>query len=191
MREQQTTRQRHKGLAMTSGLAVMTLCLALAGCAGGSSMHAPTPLPDRQTQAPYVAGLERAAQDIQDAIRVLAETQNAQTLMQIDPRNLDRVIWQSNYTPPGMEVKLSVDWVGPIKPVVDMVAEATGYDKRIIGKPPIPDYFVRISHQQTPAIDVLRDLGTQIGPVAELAVFPATKLIELRYFVDQAQNQKR
>ena len=174
---------------MLRSAALVVATTLLGGCAliGGR----PTPLPDQPIEDPYSKGLEQAANDISDSLRVLAETKNADTLTLMPPDKREQVVWQSNYTPPGMDARISLDWVGPVDPVLKMISEAADYDYRIIGKKPVVDHFIRLKHQSSPAIDILRDAGVQVGSVAEVVVFPSTRLIELRYHRDQAEAQVR
>lgn len=158
--------------------------ISLSGCASNKAPMVKD-LPPKHQSDPYEAGLVSAVGDISSALKVLAETKNAQTMMVMDPRRRDQVVWQSNFTPPGMDIPITLDWIGPVDPVVQLVADAAEYDYRIIGKRPVPDHFIRMRHEQATAVDVLRDAGVQVGSYAELVIFPSTRMIELRYFADQ------
>lgn len=89
-------------------------------------------------------------------------------------------------TPPnpesyGMEQVANIDWAGPVEPLVRKIGAATGYTVKVIGSPPSQSVLVTIAANNTALGDILRDVGFQCGKFANIVVFPATRVIELRY----------
>ncbi len=84
----------------------------------------------------------------------------------------------------GMAGKTSVDWSGPVEPLVREMAKVTGYHLRVLGKEPAIPLMVSVYNQNTMIADILRDVGFQCGRRATVAVYPDDRIIELRY----AQN---
>lgn len=81
----------------------------------------------------------------------------------------------------GMGRLASIDWTGPIEPIVRNIASVTGYQLRVIGKaPPIP-VLVSVSKKNTPLAVILRDAAYQCGDKVDIIVYPNSKVIELRY----------
>jgi defect-in-organelle-trafficking protein DotD len=75
----------------------------------------------------------------------------------------------------------SIDWNGPIEPLVRQIAKATQYRVKIVGAAPIPPVLVVIHQDQAPNADILRSAALQAGTRATITTNPTTKVIELRY----------
>ncbi len=92
----------------------------------------------------------------------------------------------SSSSPPiyGMTALTSIDWSGPVEPLVRQIARASNYRVRVLGRPPAIPVLVSIYDKNRMISDVLRDVGFQCGRRATLVVYPDERVIELRY----AQN---
>lgn len=85
-------------------------------------------------------------------------------------------------TASGLEnIIASVDWSGPIEPLLQRIAKLTQYQLEIIGKQPAVPILVTISSQNTPLGYIIRDANFQAGIKANIVVYPGIKTIELRY----------
>ena len=87
--------------------------------------------------------------------------------------------------PPSAPVELrrivSVDWTGPIEPIVQTLADRAGYQLQVNGgKPPVP-VVVSLTAREKSVIEVLRDLGLQAGQRADVVVDPDRRIVELNY----------
>lgn len=81
----------------------------------------------------------------------------------------------------GMTQMATIEWTGPVGPLVSKIAQATHYKLRVLGRaPPIP-IIVAISAKDTLIADILRDATFQCGTKASIVVYPASRVIELRY----------
>jgi defect in organelle trafficking protein DotD len=82
----------------------------------------------------------------------------------------------------GMTQMASLNWYGPVLPVLEQIAKATGYQVRVLGDaPPIP-VIISLSVDNQPMADILRNVAYQAHNKANISVYPAKKIIELRYF---------
>lgn len=81
----------------------------------------------------------------------------------------------------GLGCPASVDWVGPVEPLVRRIAEANRYCVRVLGKTPAIPVIVAINAKNISFSDILRNIGLQIHKKACLAVYPNSRVIELRY----------
>lgn len=81
----------------------------------------------------------------------------------------------------GMGQLGSIDWSGPVAPLVKKIAEATNYKFKILGSPPAVPILISIAAKDTPLADILRDVAFQCGSKANIVTYPASKIIELRY----------
>ncbi len=82
----------------------------------------------------------------------------------------------------GMTAQASIDWNGPVEPVLKKIASAAGYSLRVLGSaPPIP-VLVLVNAENQPLADILRNVMYQVNNKAAIAVYPKARVIELRYF---------
>jgi len=81
----------------------------------------------------------------------------------------------------GMGQLGSIDWSGPVAPLVKKIAEATNYKFKVLGSPPAIPILISIAAKDTPLADILRDIAFQCGSRANIVTYPASKTIELRY----------
>jgi defect-in-organelle-trafficking protein DotD len=86
-----------------------------------------------------------------------------------------------NATKIGLGKLASVDWTGPVEPLIKNIANVSNYKIRIIGKiPPLP-VLVSITKQNTALAVILRDAAFQCGSKVDIVIYPTSKVIELRY----------
>jgi len=76
---------------------------------------------------------------------------------------------------------ITVQWVGPVMPLAKALADKTGYQFMALGDVPPTDVIVSIDANNQQIIDVLRDIGLQMGQRADLKVDGNRKVIELQY----------
>jgi len=81
----------------------------------------------------------------------------------------------------GMSDLVSVDWSGPVAPLLLKVGSASNYKVRVLGKEPAIPIIVSIAVKNTPLAYVLRDADFQCGDRANIIVYPAIRTIEIRY----------
>jgi defect in organelle trafficking protein DotD len=75
----------------------------------------------------------------------------------------------------------TIDWSGPIGPLVTRIAQAAKYQVRVLGTRPAIPVIVTIDTRNTPLGNILRDAAYQAGTRAHVKVFPKRRIIELRY----------
>ena len=81
----------------------------------------------------------------------------------------------------GMGGLTSLDWSGPIEPLLKQIAIASNYRLRILGTEPAIPVLVTVYIKNAMLGDVLRDVGYQGGRRAAVVVYPDCRVIELRY----------
>lgn len=83
--------------------------------------------------------------------------------------------------PEELERAMTVNWVGPPDQISKMMADRAGYDFLTVGsRPPVP-LVVNIDARNERVIDILRDIGLQLGVRADIKVDSVRKIIELHY----------
>lgn len=118
--------------------------------------------------------LVKSALSVEDSLRTLAATQDVYSK---DAINTDILITPQG----GMGELASLDWAGPIEPLLEKIGDMTQYRVKVLGPiPPIP-LIVTISSRERMIADILKDAGLQAGKRANLVVYPSSRIIELRY----------
>ncbi len=81
----------------------------------------------------------------------------------------------------GMAGLTTIDWSGPIEPLLKQIAVASNYSLRVLGTQPAIPVLVTVYSRNVMLGDVLRDVGYQGGRRAQVVVYPDSHVIELRY----------
>lgn len=81
----------------------------------------------------------------------------------------------------GMGIPTSIDWSGPVEPLLRQMAKTAGYRVRTLGTAPAIPIIVTVYSKNELLGDALRNLGYQCGRRASVIVFPESRVIELRY----------
>jgi defect-in-organelle-trafficking protein DotD len=145
----------------------LTVCLILAGCASPPANH---------NLDPVTTSLAEASYSVSRSIVSLSETaQAAHPLPALEAPPSPASYGMANLT--------SIDWSGPVEPLVVQLAKAaaTPYRVRILGTRPAIPVIVTLYDKNRMVADVLRDVGYQCGRRATLVVYPDSRVIELRY----------
>lgn len=81
----------------------------------------------------------------------------------------------------GLNGLVSIDWTGPIAPLVKKLAVISGYHFRQLGNAPSIPIIISLHKQDVTLASVLRDTDFQAGSKADLRIMPRSRTIELRY----------
>ena len=132
-------------------------------------------LPSNNQEIDFVESkLINAAHSISHSLTELAsiESANAESSSLPAPLDAEEI---------GMAAKVSLEWVGPIEPLINRLASKTSYTVHYLGsQPPMPVIVSISAHNQSMA-SILRNAKYQAQKFADIAVYPTTKIIELRY----------
>lgn len=83
--------------------------------------------------------------------------------------------------PRELQRAVTLEWNGPAEPLVQELARKAGYNYNVVGdKPPLP-VLVNLKTTNKPLINVLRDIGLQMGARADLKVDGQTRAMEIHY----------
>lgn len=81
----------------------------------------------------------------------------------------------------GMGGKIDIDWTGPIGPLVTKLGALTNYRVKFLGSEPAIPILISVNAKGAIIADVLQNASLQTGKRAHILVFPASRLIEVRY----------
>jgi len=163
-----------KSITLFLGLLFTTLLLA--GCAA----EPPKPPPPKPRDIFKEQMLEAAGRASQSQ-RILAESSNAVTVDTLSPAKREQIAWQSGFVPPGMELEITLGWNGPVLPLMEVLSKQSGYKLHINGQRPVTDLIVSLDRKSRKIVQVIRDVGTQLGVAGRIEVIPDFKVIELHY----------
>ncbi len=122
---------------------------------------------------PISARLAEAADRVSNALETLAAVENARgpsigtAPISGAPRELRRAV--------------TVNWVGPVEPIMKMMAERANYGFEVYGNPPPNALVVSLDAENMPIIEVMRDLGLQLGNRADVKVSSDNRVVEIHY----------
>jgi len=117
--------------------------------------------------------LAEAAESVSQSLAELARIQVVATPAIRQPADVPATLELTN--------RASIDWSGPIGPLVERIAHVSSYKLRVLGNEPAIPVLVSMNAHNARLGDILRDASFQAGTKAEIRVFPAVKTIELRY----------
>lgn len=76
---------------------------------------------------------------------------------------------------------VSLRWVGPVEHVTQALAERASYSFLIVGaSPPVP-IVVDVDAENKPVVEILRDIGLQMGRRADIRVDAERSVVEIHY----------
>jgi defect in organelle trafficking protein DotD len=160
-------------------LSIMFLML-LTGC-GPTKKHlvlsyittdsAPVPAVDQNSQAQ----LAEAAVSVGKSLQQLASIELA-----LHPKSKLRPAMNPRAI--GMSEGTSINWTGPVEPVLQKIARAGRYKLRVLGYKPAIPIIVSVYEENKPLATILRDVTFQVIKQANITVYPASRVIELRYY---------
>ncbi len=76
---------------------------------------------------------------------------------------------------------MTITWVGPPEQILRKLADRASYNFLALGnRPPVP-LVVNVDVQNKPVIEILRDVGLQLGVRADVKVDSERQMIELHY----------
>lgn len=150
---------------------LITIIASLSGCA---SREEPVFAYQTQDVANAQIKLAEAAVSASSSLNQLAALEKA---------NMPRIKISSPPNPAsiGMAGLASVDWSGPIEPLIRRIAFASHYKLNVLGRPGAIPVIVQVIVQDVPIADILRDASYQAIHRANIVIYPRRRIIELRY----------
>jgi defect-in-organelle-trafficking protein DotD len=150
----------------------MVLALVLCGCTPGKIMYDEDPQlvasPDKASML-----LAQAADRASTALETLAAVEQTRTPA--------ATVTPIPNAPEELMRAMTINWVGPVEPVVKKLADHSGYRFTSLGAiSPVP-LVVTVNVENTPIIDILRSVGLQLGLRADLKVDAEAQIIEINY----------
>lgn len=83
--------------------------------------------------------------------------------------------------PDELERAITVEWIGPAEQLAQKLADRASYQFLAYGDPPPIPLLVNVNVENRPVIEVLRDIGLQLGARADVKVDAQKKMVEIHY----------
>ena len=122
--------------------------------------------------------LSRAAASSAEANRRIAGLEIAEAGSPAAPA---MVLPAGTVLPPELLQPVSVDWNGPLEPLLQAIAGRAGYGFRVSGTPPAGGVMVAVRAASQPLFEVVRTAGLLVTSQAAVVLNPSSRLIEVRY----------
>jgi defect-in-organelle-trafficking protein DotD len=156
-----------------SVFSILATCLLVTACSG--SLFQNTKREPQVVSSPDKVSLmlAEAADKASNALETLAAVEQEKSpAVAVQP---------IHNAPPELRRSVTLTWAGPAEQVARLLSDRASYTFLIIGNaPPVP-LVVNVDVQNQPVIEVLRDLGLQLGGRADIKVDGARKVVELHY----------
>ncbi len=95
-----------------------------------------------------------------------------------------------NNAPAELRRAITVNWIGPVETITKTLSDRAGYNFLVVGSaPPVP-VVVSIDAENLPVIDVLRDVGLQLGARGDIKVDSAQRVVEIHYPATTGANRQ-
>jgi defect-in-organelle-trafficking protein DotD len=147
------------------------IILTMTGCSGQMVPHT-KPKPQVGMSDPAMVDTAEAAVSVSRALNDLANVKNAQNEM---------IRSEQSAAPAILTRLITVDWSGPVEPVLRQVAQASQLHLKVLGHAPAIPVIVSIDREETSAYVVLQDIRAQVNDKATVVIFPTSGIIELHY----------
>lgn len=166
---------------------LLLLVVLLSGCSTDRARPTPSVMantvdPDKTFKDAVLA----MSEGVKKSLRAMAEIKNAQMKSSISQESMARLEWENNIIPPNLGTQVSMDWNGTPEQPLQMISDYTGYKFVSSDQKPNIKPVVMIHSNSRPAIDILRDIGNQLGKVAKVRILASSKTIKLIYTADNS-----
>lgn len=83
--------------------------------------------------------------------------------------------------PPELQRAITINWVGPVEPILKLLADRAGYGFQTVGRAPPVAAIVSVDAENKPVIEVMRSIGLQLGVRADVSVDGTRRMVEIHY----------
>ncbi len=125
------------------------------------------------TPDPVTLRLAEAADRAANSLDVLAAVEQERTSVTLPPLVAN--------APIALRRSITIDWIGPIEPIVKRLADRASYEFVTSGPMPEIPVIVNVNTRSTPIISILRDVGLQMNNRGTLKVDAENQVIEINY----------
>ena len=159
---------------LTNIIVLLTSLGFLAACSGTGGFK------DKQGDPQLVASPDKATLLLAQAADKASKS--LETLAAIEQtRTPSSSVAPIENVPDNLARAMTISWIGPIEPITRTLANHSDYKFVVLGdRPPVP-MVVNLEAENTRVVDLLRNLGLQLGNRADIRVDASRNVVELQY----------
>lgn len=113
----------------------------------------------------------KAAENVDKAFLVYTNVNNAAKSEELTYEKIRQANWKANYTPPGMERKITMNWDGPLRPLISQIAKESGYEILFVGELPPEPHIITINAKEKRIIDVINDISSKVDSLVDISIY--------------------
>lgn len=159
---------------------LLLTALILSGCSSDSKKVVDLNLQYMTTNSAPVNSIDSSDQ-AQIAEAATSVGQSLQQLSAIQIATHPGVRMTAPSSPQGLAARASLDWNGPIKPLLAKIADASHFRLQVLGSAPAIPVMVNITSNNQTLGSILRNVQYQAAGRATINVYTSSQTIELRY----------
>ena len=88
---------------------------------------------------------------------------------------------EPNNSMASLQQETSVDWNGPVEPIMRKIASTGKFKFKVLGATPTIPVIVSLKMKNSALSDIIRNISYQTTGKAKIAIYTKQKVIELRY----------
>lgn len=170
-------------------LIIGSLCLLISGC-GLLPKDSKVEYTDKDLRAPIDKNVSTADKNRSDiefqhfiSETALSASKSIQSLSALEHAAKPEVKKKPAPNPikTGLDQRVTIEWTGPVEPVLEKLAKNAHYRVNLLGQPPVAPILVSVNRSDAYLADVIQDIAYQVQRFADVSVNASEKLIELRY----------
>lgn len=168
---------------LLSGLVCLAACGMLSACSGFSGMGGGFGgLGQTDTKPQLVAEPDKTTLMLADsAERATKALENLASVELVRTPSAAAAAATIPNAPMELQRPVTFNWAGPVEPVAKDIAGWAGYSFRTVGDQPPAPIIVTLDIYNQPMIEVLRDIGLQMGSRADLKLDANRRTVEIIY----------
>lgn len=131
----------------------------------------------------------KASNNAAESQEMMARVNNAVASNSVSKSQVHQATWQDTHKVPGLQSKISLDWVGSIEGFVRALeSHLKGWDIRVLGLRPTTLPMISVFKKETPVQDILEVVGNQLGTRMDIFINGKSKVIKFIYMDEKYDN---
>lgn len=126
-------------------------------------------------------GAHDADQELVDAAHQVSKSLDDLARIEYSNSKVKRIKDQTNADKLGMSDLGTIDWSGPVEPILKQLAMASHYKLRVLGNRPAIPVLINVNKSNASVAEIVRDITYQVHKQATIQIYPKSHTIELRY----------
>lgn len=126
-------------------------------------------------------GVHDADQELVDAAHQVSHTLDDLSRVQYAESKVKKIPDMKSAAKSGLSDLGSVDWSGPVEPLLKQLTKAGKYKLRVLGSRPAIPILITVNKSNASLAEIVRDITYQVHQQASIEIYPKSHTIEIRY----------